>query len=102
MCVSIVPRCVGDVGRLITLKNRQETILLSFRAGKSQRAIERETGINKKTISNFIKDYEAKQQQLLAADCDGKDDTLEPKETKWNRQPITAKTVLRPRLLRSC
>lgn len=62
---------------MITLKNKQEIILLSFRAGKSQRAIERETGINRKTISKYIKDYEAKKQQLLAADCDGKDDILE-------------------------
>src|SRR5690554_5284659 len=36
-----------------------------FRDGKSQRAIERETGISRKTISKYIKEYEEQKRLLL-------------------------------------
>src|SRR5690554_1298795 len=39
-----------------------------FRDGKSQRAIERETGVSRKTISRYIKEYEAQKNQLLETD----------------------------------
>lgn len=35
--------------------------------GKSQRAVERETGINRKTIRKYLKEYEAKRQKLLSS-----------------------------------
>lgn len=35
------------------------------RDGKSQRAVERETGINRKTIRKYVKEYESKRQELL-------------------------------------
>ncbi|HET8855761.1 MAG TPA: IS21 family transposase [Salinimicrobium sp.] len=38
---------------------KQEIILKSFREGKSQRAISRELGINRKTVKKYIEEYEA-------------------------------------------
>jgi DNA-binding NarL/FixJ family response regulator len=40
---------------LITLNEKQEIILKFFREGKSQRAIAKETGIDRKTISKYLK-----------------------------------------------
>lgn len=45
---------------VIKLKQKQEIVLMYFREGMSQRAIAREVGIDRKTVSRYIKDYETK------------------------------------------
>jgi transposase len=52
---------------LITLNEKQEIILKFFREGKSQRAIAKETGIDRKTISKYLKGYRQAQQNLMQA-----------------------------------
>jgi transposase len=54
----------GELG-VITLKQKQEIILKSYREGKSQRAIARETGIDRKTVSKYIKTYQQAKQELI-------------------------------------
>lgn len=44
---------------------KQEIILSHFREGKSQWQIHRETGIDRKTIRKYIRDYDSKKRQLL-------------------------------------
>lgn len=55
----------GDELGLITLNQKQELILKYYREGKSQRTIEKETGISRKTISRYIVKYETARQELL-------------------------------------
>ena len=50
---------------MITLKQKQEIILKCYREGKSQRAIARETGIDRKTVSKYIKTYQKAKQELI-------------------------------------
>jgi len=50
---------------MINLIQKQEIILSHFREGKSQWEIHRQTGIDRKTIRKYIKEYEAKKQILL-------------------------------------
>lgn len=45
---------------MISLMNKQEIILSHFREEKSQWDIHRETGISRKTIRKYIKEYEKK------------------------------------------
>ena len=49
---------------VIDLKNKQEILLMYFREGKSQRSIAKEVGIDRKTVSSYIKDYENKLEEL--------------------------------------
>ncbi|MCD8503160.1 MAG: IS21 family transposase [Bacillaceae bacterium] len=49
---------------MIDLKNKQEILLMYFREGKSQRSIAKEVGIDRKTVSSYIKDYENKLEEL--------------------------------------
>ena len=49
---------------MIKLMEKQDILLMFLRDGKSQRAIERETGISRKTISKYIKKYEKQRAQL--------------------------------------
>ncbi|MCL0081398.1 IS21 family transposase [Peptococcaceae bacterium] len=60
---------------MITLVQKQELILKYYREGESQREISRQTGISRKTISKYIKQYEEKRQQLLASK-DGTDNSI--------------------------
>ncbi|MGO1712323.1 MAG: helix-turn-helix domain-containing protein, partial [Senegalia sp. (in: firmicutes)] len=53
---------------MINLMNKQEIILSHFREGKSQWDIHRETGISRKTIRKYIKEYEKKKRELLKSD----------------------------------
>ncbi|MDI9412812.1 MAG: IS21 family transposase [Bacillota bacterium] len=53
---------------MIKLKQKQDILIMFFRDGKSQRAIARETGVSRKTISKYIKEYEVQKNQLLGAD----------------------------------
>ena len=50
---------------MITLLDKQEIILKYYHDGKSQRAIHRETGICRKTIRIYIKEYDAKRVVLF-------------------------------------
>ncbi|HHX50732.1 MAG TPA: IS21 family transposase [Clostridia bacterium] len=50
---------------MITLVDKQKIILKHYHDGKSQRAIERETGISRKTIRKYIREYESKKAALL-------------------------------------
>ena len=50
---------------MINLMDKQEIILLHFRDGKSQWQIHRDTGISRKTIRKYIKEYEEKKRKLL-------------------------------------
>lgn len=54
----------GELG-VITLNQKQAIILKSYREGKSQRAIARETGIDRKTVSKYIKTYQQAKQELI-------------------------------------
>ena len=56
---------VGEDKELISLVDKQEIILAHLRDGISQRKLERTTGICRKTISKYIKDYEKKKAALL-------------------------------------
>jgi len=50
---------------MITLLDKQKIILKNYHDGKSQRAIQRETGICRKTIRKYIKDYENNRARVL-------------------------------------
>lgn len=50
---------------MIKLIDKQEIIISYFRDGKSQRQIEKETGISRKTIRKYIKRYENARNQLI-------------------------------------
>lgn len=50
---------------MITLLDKQKIILKHYHDGKSQRAIHRETGICRKTIRKYIREYEVKRAALF-------------------------------------
>lgn len=50
---------------MISLVEKQEIILSHFRDGKSQWEIHRRTGIDRKTIRKYIREYEKKKRELL-------------------------------------
>ena len=50
---------------MIGLIDKQKIIISHHREGKSQRQIERETGINRKTIGKYIREYEEKKNILI-------------------------------------
>ena len=52
---------------MLKLIQKQEVIQMSVRDGKSHRAIERETGISRKTVSKYINEYQDQRAQLLGA-----------------------------------
>jgi len=49
---------------MIKLKQKQEILLMYLREGRSQREISRITGVDRKTISKYIKQYEKKREEL--------------------------------------
>lgn len=49
---------------MITLMNKQEIILSIVRDGLSQREVHRRTGVDRKTIRKYIREYEAKKAKL--------------------------------------
>lgn len=53
---------------MITLLEKQKIILKCYHDGKSQREIQRETGISRKTIRKYIKEYEDKKTEILNTD----------------------------------
>jgi len=59
---------------MIKLIEKQKIIISHFQKGKSQRQIAREMGINRRTITKYVKDYEGKKHSLQI-----------PKETQTKR-----------------
>ncbi len=57
---------------MITLMNKHAIILAVIRDQKSQRQVAREMGISRKTISKYLREYEAKKNQILLANKQGK------------------------------
>lgn len=51
---------------MITLNQKQKIIIAYHNRQKSQRAIARELGLNRRTVARYIKDYYRKRTQLLA------------------------------------
>jgi len=52
---------------MITLNQKQKIIIAYHNKQKSQRAIAREVGLNRRTVARYIRDYDRKRSQLLAA-----------------------------------
>nr|WP_259472714.1 helix-turn-helix domain-containing protein [Clostridium estertheticum] len=50
---------------MIRLSEKQHIIISAHLNGKSQRCIARETGIDRKTISKYVKEYELTKQEIL-------------------------------------
>lgn len=50
---------------MIILKQKQDILLKYFRDGQSQRSIAREVGVDKKTVSSYIKNYERNLKKVL-------------------------------------
>jgi len=49
---------------MIKLIEKQKIIISHFQKGKSQRQIAREMGLNRRTITRYVKDYERKKARL--------------------------------------
>ena len=50
---------------MIGLIDKQRVIISHYREGKTQRRIKRETGVNRKTIRKYIREYEEKKNILI-------------------------------------
>ncbi|WP_169738612.1 helix-turn-helix domain-containing protein, partial [Desulfofalx alkaliphila] len=50
------------------MSEKQHIVISAFRDGKSLRAISKETGINRRTVTKYVRDYEERRNQLLQAD----------------------------------
>lgn len=77
---------------MIKLADKQKIIIDGFLGGKSQWAIHRETGIDRKTIRKYIKEYEEKRTQLLEGEGDKltltEDIVKSPKYNASNRTKV--------------
>lgn len=79
---------------MISLGEKQRIIIGRYNEGKSQREIARETGINRKTVSKYIKEYEEARSKVLEEKSqERKDDLIEsiierPKYNGKNRKKI--------------
>lgn len=86
---------------MISLVQKQEIILSHFREGKSQWEIHRVTGIDRKTIRKYIKEYEQKKQQLMSCGEENKtliaDIVAAPRynSSNRNRRKLTNKIIER-------
>jgi len=52
---------------MIRLIDKQKIIISYYREGKTQRQIKRETGVNRKTIRKYIREYEEKKNILIGS-----------------------------------
>jgi IS30 family transposase len=55
---------------MITLNQKQKIIIAYHNKQKSQRAIAREVGLNRRTVARYIKDYDQKRAELMATAYD--------------------------------
>jgi len=53
---------------MINLKKKQEVLLMYLREGRSQREIAKRVGIDRKTVSKYIKEYESERSELEKQD----------------------------------
>ncbi|MBB6447846.1 transposase [Bacillus benzoevorans] len=53
---------------MIELSKKQNVLLMHLREGKSQREIARETGVDRKTVRKYIKEYERKRMEIQQSD----------------------------------
>lgn len=53
---------------MIELSKKQNVLLMYLREGKSQREIARETGVDRKTVRKYIKEYESKRMEIQQSD----------------------------------
>ncbi|MGY0695025.1 IS21 family transposase [Virgibacillus sp. FSP13] len=53
---------------MIDLNKKQDVLLMHLREGRSQREIARETGIDRKTVRKYIKEYESQRRELEKSD----------------------------------
>ncbi|QNO15348.1 IS21 family transposase [Alkalicella caledoniensis] len=78
---------------MITLMNKQEIILSNLRDGVSQWEIHRRTGIDRKTIRKYIREYEAKKAELVGNEIEDTtliEDLVSPPKYKA-RKPVKRK-----------
>jgi transposase len=61
---------------MITLNQKQKIIIAYYRDKKSQRRIAREVGLNRRTVARYIKDYDQKRAELMAAADDSQKEEL--------------------------
>jgi len=79
---------------MITLLDKQRIILKHYQEGKSRRAIQRETGISRKTIRKYINDYESIRAKVFEQDGTASKEELiqeiveKPSYDSSNRQKI--------------
>nr|QXF68999.1 transposase ISEfa15 [Enterococcus avium] len=77
---------------MISLMDKQKIIIDGFLNGKSQWGIHRETGISRKTIRKYIREYEEKRSKLLEGEGDKlilTEEMIEPpKYDSSNRQKV--------------
>lgn len=62
---------------MITLKDKQQIIIAAFLEGKSFRSIARETNIDRKTVSKYVRRYEESRQKLLS---ENRQEGVDPRE----------------------
>lgn len=81
---------------MMTLKQKQEILLMYLREGKSQREIARMTGIARKTIRKYIQSYEQKLNELeeMNVSVDRSELILELVETPRYPSGVRRKRVL--------
>jgi transposase len=61
---------------MITLNQKQKIIIAYHNKKKSQRAIARELGLNRRTVARYIKDYDQKRTKLMATADDTQKEEL--------------------------
>ena len=61
---------------MITLNQKQKIIIAYHNKKKSQRMISRELGLNRRTVARYIKDYDQKRAELMAAANDTQKEEL--------------------------
>jgi len=64
------------IKRMINLIEKQKIIISHFQKGKSQRKIAREMGLNRRTITKYVKDYERKKTRLTDSKGNSNKDEL--------------------------
>ncbi|MDD2585176.1 MAG: IS21 family transposase [Syntrophomonadaceae bacterium] len=88
---------------MITLLEKQQIIISHYHDGKSQRKIEKETGISRKTIRKYIKQYEKAKQNLLISDDPSNGELIQniiekPKYNSTNRKKVKLTEELMARI----
>ena len=59
------------------MRTKQEIILNYYRTGNSQRKISRDLGVNRKTVTKYIKAYEARQKLLTQSSTDTTEELID-------------------------